>query len=30
MFLLMTTYTVMALIAVLLVPRGAGEADAGA
>ena len=30
MFLLMTTYTVMAFIAVLLVPRGAGEADAGA
>jgi predicted MFS family arabinose efflux permease len=29
MFLLMTAYTALALVAVLLVPRGAGEADTG-
>jgi MFS family permease len=30
LFVLMTTYTVLALVAVLLVPRGAGEAGTGA
>lgn len=30
LFLLMTTYTALAFVAVLLLPRGAGEADSGA
>jgi MFS family permease len=30
LFLMMTAYTVLAMVAVLLVPRGAGEAGTGA
>jgi hypothetical protein len=30
LFLLMTAYTVVAFVAVLFVPRGAGEAETGA